>query len=393
MSDVNDSKASEPTGSLPSQTDPNEVPASSSDTNAQTFVQKTISESGMEGQQTNPLLMLGSVSVGSMLGPYQIVRKLGQGGMGAVYEARHTKLKKTVAVKVLPPEMMKSPVLITRFEREMEAVGALDHPNIVRAMDAGEFHGTHFLVMEYVEGSDLSVLVKEHGALSVADACEAIRQAALGLQHAHEHGLVHRDIKPSNLLMADPSRSRRRETSDSKVSTSNDAATTNARTLTSSATAITIKILDLGLARLGGDNSDNAGLTSSGQMLGTPDYMAPEQWDDTRSVDARADLYSLGCTLGYLLIGKAPFDTGKQRSFLHIMKAHSDAPAPDLCELRPDVPAELNAIFQRLLAKKPEARFQTAAEVAIALEPFKVAVIAPRDEPSTLRIKIGRAHV
>ena len=120
--------------------------------------------------------------------------------MGAVYEARHTKLKKTVAVKVLPPEMMKSPVLITRFEREMEAVGALDHPNIVRAMDAGEFHGTHFLVMEYVEGSDLSVLVKERGALSVADACEAIRQAALGLQHAHEHGLVHRDIKPSNLL-------------------------------------------------------------------------------------------------------------------------------------------------------------------------------------------------
>ena len=175
------------------------MPASSADTDAQTFVQKTISESGTEGQQVNPLAS-GAVSVGSMLGPYQIVRKLGQGGMGAVYEARHTKLKKTVAVKVLPPEMMKSPVLITRFEREMEAVGALDHPNIVRAMDAGEFHGTHFLVMEYVEGSDLSVLVKERGALSVADACEAIRQAALGLQHAHEHGLVHRDIKPSNLL-------------------------------------------------------------------------------------------------------------------------------------------------------------------------------------------------
>ena len=128
------------------------------DTDAQRFVQKTISESGTEAQQVNPLAS-GSVSVGSMLGPYQIVRKVGQGGMGAVYEARHTKLKKTVAVKVLPPEMMKSPVLITRFEREIEAVGALDHPNIVRAMDAGEFHGTHFLVMEYVDGSDLSVLV------------------------------------------------------------------------------------------------------------------------------------------------------------------------------------------------------------------------------------------
>ena len=133
---------------------------------------------------------------------------------------------------------------------------------------------------------------------------------------------------------------------------------------------LTIKILDLGLARLGGDDSENAGLTSSGQMLGTPDYMAPEQWDDTRSVDARADLYSLGCTLGYLLIGKTPFASDKPRSFLHIMKAHSDAPPPDLTAARKSVPAELNAIFQRLLAKKPEDRFQTAAEVATALEPF-----------------------
>ena len=140
------------------------------------------------------------ITEGSLLGPYLIVRKLGQGGMGAVFEARHTKLKKTVAVKVLPPKFSQSAMLISRFEREREAVGTLDHPHIVRAMDAGEFQGTHFLVMEYVEGRDLSVMVQERGPRSVIEACEMLRQAAVGLAHAHQHGMVHRDIKPSNLF-------------------------------------------------------------------------------------------------------------------------------------------------------------------------------------------------
>ncbi len=254
---------------------------------------------------------------------------------------------------MLPPSFATNAALVSRFEREMKAVGKLDHPNIIKATNADEWNGTHYLVMEYIEGTDLSVLVKERGVLSVRDACKTIRQAALGLQHAHEHGLVHRDIKPSNLFLTKSGQ---------------------------------VKLLDLGLARLGGDDKENAGLTSSGQMLGTPDYMAPEQWDDTRSADARADLYSLGCTLSYLLTGKAPFDTGKVRSFLHIMKAHSETSPPDLMQLRNSVPAELNALFQRLLAKKPEDRIQTAAEVVTALEPFtrrdERSRHAPRDEPN-----------
>ncbi len=230
----------------------------SAETDARTFVNKTMSESGTEASQLDALRNSSKpIGEGSTLGPYQIVRKLGQGGMGAVYEARHTKLKKTVAVKVLPPEMMRSSIVIARFEREMEAVGALDHPHIVRAMDAGEFDGTHFLVMEYVEGSDLSALVKEQGTLSVRDACKVIRQAAMGLQHAHEHGLVHRDIKPSNIFVTKAGQ---------------------------------VKLLDLGLARISRIDEEHAGITSSGQVLGTPDYMSPEQWDDTHSVDARADL-------------------------------------------------------------------------------------------------------
>ncbi len=293
------------------------------------------------------------VSVGSKLGPYLLVRKLGQGGMGAVYEARHTKLDKTFALKVLPSGFASNAALVSRFEREMKAVGKLDHPNIIKATYADEWNGVLYLVMEYIEGTDLSVLVKERGVLSMRDACKIIRQAALGLQHAHEHGLVHRDIKPSNLFLTKSGQ---------------------------------VKLLDLGLARLGSDDNTNAGLTATGQMLGTPDYMAPEQWDDTHSADGRADLYSLGCTLSYLLTGKAPFDTGKVRSFLHIMKSHSDASPPDLTVLRSSVPADLNAVFQRLLAKKPEDRFATAAELVTALEPFtrrdERSRHAPRDEPN-----------
>ena len=169
------------------------------ETDVRTSHQKTLSESGNESEGLSSLRP-SEVTIGSQLGPYLIVRKLGEGGMGAVFEARHTKLKKTLAVKVLPPKFSQSALLISRFEREMEAVGTLDHPHIVRAMDAGEFQGTHFLVMEYVEGRDLSVMVKERGPRSVIEACEMIRQAAVGLAHAHQHGLVHRDIKPGNLF-------------------------------------------------------------------------------------------------------------------------------------------------------------------------------------------------
>ena len=276
------------------------------------------------------------VAVGSKLGPYELVRKLGQGGMGAVYEARHSKLGKTFALKVLPGGFASNRAALTRFEREMQAIGKLDHPHIIKATDADEWQGTHYLVMEYVEGTDLSELVKTRGPLSVRDACKAIRQAAMGLQHAHEHDLVHRDIKPSNLFVTKSGQ---------------------------------LKLLDLGLARLN-DGEHQRGLTTIGQVLGTPDYMAPEQWDDTHSVDARADLYSLGCTLFFVLTGRAPYADVTKSSLLQLMKAHVDGAIPNLTDIRLDVPPELNAICVRLLAKKAEDRYLNAAEVIAALEPF-----------------------
>ena len=336
MADPADTRKSNSPGDSSSSNEPVAMPDSnaSEDATGQTVMQATLSETGEEASELRQLS--GAVGVGFKIGPYQLVRKLGQGGMGAVYEAQHTKLDKTFALKVLPPGFASNAAAVSRFEREMKAVGKLDHPNIVKATNADEWQGTHYLVMEYVEGIDLSVLVKTRGRLSLSDACDVVRQTALGLQHAHEHDLVHRDIKPSNLFV-----------------------TKNGQ----------VKLLDLGLARLS-DDAPGGGLTSSGQVLRTPDYMAPEQWDDTHAADARADLYSLGCTLFFVLTGKAPFaEEGSKPSLMRLMKAHTEAPIPDLLAVRPDAPAELNAIFRRLLAKKPDDRFQTAAEVATALGP------------------------
>ena len=270
--------------------------------------------------------------------------------MGAVFEAQHTKLKKTVAVKVLPLKLSQSALLISRFEREMEAVGKLDHPHIVRAMDAGEFQGTHFLVMEYVEGRDLSVLVKERGPRSVIEACEMIRQAALGLAHAHQHGMVHRDIKPGNLFATKQS---------------------------------VIKILDLGLALSLEDRPQDAGsdvLTVMGQFLGTPDDMAPEQWEDSHTADGRADLYSLGCTLFFLLTGRAPYADDEHHSLASKMRGHTSEPIPDLRAARREaianrpkllndpLPDEVETLYRRLLAKLPADRLATADELAKTLQ-------------------------
>ncbi len=297
-----------------------------------TLIQETISFNG-----NDTVALPSGLATGSKLGPYQLVRKLGQGGMGAVYQAVHTKLNKTVALKVLPAGFASTEGALERFGREMQAIGKLDHPHIIRATDADESDGTHYLVMEYVAGIDLDALVRTHGPLSVRDACRAMRQAALGLEHAHGHGLVHRDIKPSNLFVTDKGQ---------------------------------IKLLDLGLARFGNDSEQQRGLTLVGQVLGTPDYMAPEQWDDTHSVDERADLYALGCTLFFTLTGRAPYADVTRSSLLQLMKAHVEGPIPSLMDFRLDVPAPLNAVFLRLVAKKAEDRFPTAAEVAAALEPF-----------------------
>jgi formylglycine-generating enzyme required for sulfatase activity len=262
------------------------------------------------------------VDVGGRVGPYLLLAKLGEGGMGAVYRARHERLGKVFALKVLPPGR-RDPARETRFEREMRAVGRLEHPHIVRATDAGEDRGVPFLAMELIDGIDLSRLVRRRGPLRPAEACEAIRQAALALAHAHDRGLIHRDVKPSNLLL----------TSDGKV-----------------------MLLDLGLALAAGDPVEPLGgargeaptevghvtLTETGMAVGTRDYMAPEQATAPHAVDARADVYGLGATLHFLLTGRPPRD-----------------PAPR--------PVGLAALLDRMLAPDPADRFQTAAEVAIAL--------------------------
>lgn len=281
------------------------------------------------------------VNAGEALGSirdYRLVDRLGQGGMGTVYRAVHARLGKVVAVKVLPADMMQ-PDAVARFQREMRAVGKLHHPNIVQAFDAGEHEGTHFLAMECVEGCDLATLVQGRGPLSVADACEIVRQAALGLQHAHQHGLVHRDIKPSNLMLSRDGH---------------------------------IKLLDLGLALIQGPTDHGGDLTVACQIMGTPDYLAPEQASDSHSVDIRADIYSLGCTLYYLLAGTAPYLAPEFRTTMQKISAHLTRPLPDVRLKRNEVSEELKRILERMVAKEPGERFATPGEVATALTPLAV---------------------
>jgi serine/threonine protein kinase/dipeptidyl aminopeptidase/acylaminoacyl peptidase len=277
------------------------------------------------------------LAIAAALGEYELLDKLGEGGMGAVYLARQKKLKRLVAVKLLPKERLADAKALARFEREMEAVGAVDHPNIVRAMHAGEANGTPYLVVEYVEGMDLSKLISATGALRVADACELVRQAAVGLQHAHEQGLVHRDIKPSNLMLNRQG---------------------------------TVKILDLGLALLGTNQPNRPEMTAAGTAMGTADYVSPEQVTDSHSVDIRSDIYSLGCTLYKLLSGRAPFVGPEFKNDVTKMMAHVDKTPPPISLLRTDLPPGLAKVIEQMMAKKPADRFSTPGEGATALGPF-----------------------
>ncbi|MCA9146954.1 MAG: serine/threonine protein kinase [Planctomycetales bacterium] len=298
------------------------------------------------------------------VGPYLIVGELGVGGMGTVYEAMHSKLKRTVALKILPASRWTNPLAVARFEREMEIIGQLDHPNIVRASDAGEENGMHYLVMEYVDGLDLSRIVNRIGTLGIADACEIARQAAIGLQYANENHLVHRDIKPSNLMLA------RAKGQESRVEGQSGGDSVRRSTL-DSRPSTSVKILDLGLALLGEAHMAHENeLTTVGQLMGTLDYMSPEQGMDSHVVDIRADIYSLGATLYKLLTGRAPFAAPQYNTLLKKVTALANQPVKPVKELRPDIPDELAAIIDRTLAKEPQDRFNTPNELAAALEPF-----------------------
>lgn len=275
------------------------------------------------------------------LGDYELLEELGRGGMGVVYRARQPFLDKFFAIKVLPDRYLEEPQAIARFRREMHSIAAVDHPNIVRAYNAGEEAGVHFLVMEYVEGASFQRLVTGHGPLGLRAACEAVRQAALGLQHVYEQGLVHRDIKPGNLMLN---------------------------------RAGVVKILDLGLAKLHvdqpGDDRDVGQLTKTGTTLGTVDYMAPEQWENSAEVDIRADIYSLGCTLFFLITGRAPYADGSHGSGRKRLMAHMMAPVPSLCDYCQECPLELDEILTRMMAKDAADRIQTPGEVAEAIDAF-----------------------
>jgi CheY-like chemotaxis protein len=276
---------------------------------------------------------------GDKLGDYRLVNQLARGGMGVVYEAVHTRLKRVVALKVLPADRLADEQAITRFRREIRATGRLNHPNIVRAYDARKVKGVHFLVLEFVEGVNLAQLLKYQPRFEIPDACEVIRQAALGLQHASEHGLVHRDLKPANLMLTP---------------------------------AGLIKVLDLGLARWFNELPfGNEGIPI-GYVVGTADYVAPEQALGTAVVDSRADIYSLGCTLYKVLTGQPPYAGPAYRTVAQKLAGHVHAPVPLVRQVRPEVPKPLESILLRLLAKAPVDRFAAPAEVSTALQPFTV---------------------
>lgn len=275
------------------------------------------------------------------IGQYQLIRQLGQGGMGTVYHARHTRLHKDVALKVLRGHETASADQIARFEREMRAVGQLDHPNVVRALDAGEVDGVCFLSMELINGVELSRIVAEQPLLSIADACEVARQAALGLQYAHDQGLVHRDVKPSNLMLA-----------------------------VDATGSVSVRLLDLGLARIAVDGAEPERLTDEGQAMGTLQYMAPEQADDTHSVDHRADIYALGVTLYRMLTGTVPFSDSHGSSLAAYLRALTSSEAPGVATRRAEVPSSLATTIDSMLARSADQRPQSLNDVIIVLEPF-----------------------
>ncbi|WP_373650622.1 serine/threonine protein kinase [Schlesneria sp. DSM 10557] len=268
-----------------------------------------------------------------ILGNYVLLEKIGSGGMGKVYKAQHRRMKRIVAVKVLSQTALQSSNVVKRFLREAEAAAKLSHPNIVAAFDADEIDGIPFLAMEFVEGEDLAVCVKSSGAMTIERALDCVLQVARGLEHAHHQGIVHRDIKPANLLL--------------------------------DAHGI-VKILDMGLARFH-DSSDSAmpvaetaGITQAGSLVGTVDFMSPEQAIDSRSADHTSDIYSLGATLYYLLTGKPMYEAA---TLMARLLEHRDAPIPSIRAVRGDVPAQIDVIFCRMVAKKKQDRYPTMTDL------------------------------
>jgi serine/threonine protein kinase len=284
------------------------------------------------------------------IGKYKVLERLGSGGMGSVFLCEHKFMRRLVAVKVLPTAKAADPSSLERFYREARAVAAVDHPNIVHAYDIDQDDNLHFIVMEHVDGPTLQDIVRRSGPLSLERACHYISQAAQGLAHANKVSIVHRDIKPGNILV------------DSSG---------------------VVKILDMGLARFFNDEDDLLTRKYDENVLGTADYLAPEQADDSHAVDIRADIYSLGGTFYFLLTGKTPFGEGNVPQKL--MWHRTRQPKP-LNSYRDDVPAEVQAVIDKMMAKEPGQRFQDPAEISAALAPWTATPIPPPAEAEMPRL-------
>ncbi len=283
---------------------------------------------------------------GFFLGKYKLLDHLGTGGMSSVYLAEHVLMQRRVAIKVLPKHRVEDSSYLARFHREAQAAAALDHRNIVRAYDVDNDGNIHYLVMEYVEGRDLQQMVKSDGPLDYQTVADFIRQAADGLAHAHKAGLIHRDVKPANLLV-----------DQKKV----------------------VKVLDLGLARFTADENASLTVAYDENVLGTADYLAPEQALDSHGVDGRADIYSLGCSMYFLLTGHPPFPDGTLPQRLMM---HQKQPPPGVLKDRPDAPQDLIDICLKMMAKKPDQRYQSMGEASQALADWLAAKGKKADSPS-----------
>lgn len=274
-----------------------------------------------------------SIEPGDQIGPYRLIRKIGVGGMGEVYLARHSKMQRDAAIKFLSPELVRSKAARKRFEREVETIARLQHPNIVAAYDANEIDGRFFLVLEFAPGRDLQQVVRTSGPLSCAAALAAVKQAAIGLGYAHSQNVIHRDVKPSNLMINDQG---------------------------------DVKVLDLGLART---HIEATELTVSHAMMGTAAFMAPEQAKNPRTADNRADIYALGCTLYYLLTGDAPYEAD---SAIDMALAHRTEPFPTLSR-KVTGNTQVNQLLEKMTAKDPADRFANMQQVIDAIETIESA--------------------
>jgi eukaryotic-like serine/threonine-protein kinase len=324
-----------------------------------------------------------------LLGQYRLLEPLGEGGMGLVVKGWHPRLDRYAAIKLIRPQVLATrPEIVTRFHREAKAIAQLHHPNVVMLYDYDEVDGTHYIAMEFVDGQTLEKMVRQNGPMAVKQSCDYMRQAALGLQHAAECGLVHRDIKPSNILVSTKGAGTAKRSSTQLKRPA--LVTIRDRQLSLDSTANgrsehawgTIKILDMGLARLQEtleeESDPGTPLTRAGALLGTPDFIAPEQARDARTVDIRADLYSLGCTFYYILTGRPPFPGGNDVQKL--IKHQSERPL-GIEELRPHVPSFVTEVVERLMAKQPEDRYQSPQALADVLTDYLASTVAHPTPP------------